>query len=184
MVTAHRQATISQFTRMDALGMFHVKHFPVLFTALPPLAAIRTNAPRCNTQACQAGCSVVGTQAQAIFSAGGQHPVGLGNALQSQVIHHHRDIAVRPVKRGRPPAQRRSRCLQSRDEALRSGFFISGGAVDLACAIQAGYRPHLQIRRQRARINVVILYSIARLHNRHPLAPRHGAHHGFLHINR
>ena len=55
---------------------------------------------------------IVGAQPQPIFGARGQHPIGLGDALQHQVVDHHADIGIGAVeqdRRGRPrPRPRRS----------------------------------------------------------------------------
>ena len=182
MIAAQRQTEIGQFAGVDLVRMFHVKHFAQVLAAFPPGAAFLANASGFDAQPRQAGRSIVGAQAQAVFGAGGEHPVGLGHALQRQIIDHHRDIGIGAVERGRRLAERGSGSLEPRDQPLRGGFLIAGGAVDLACAIEPGDCAQLQIGRQCARIDVIILHRVTRLHDHRRRAARHCAHDMLLHI--
>ena len=122
---------------------------------------------------------IVGAQPQPIFGAGGEHPIGLGHALQDEVVDHHPDIAVAAVEQHRRRARRPGGGVQPGDQALRRRLLIAGGAVDLArqikaldvahaeawargCAGRHGHiRPHSRAAGSRARSSPAIERTIA-----------------------
>ena len=164
--------------------MFHVKYCSHLLTPLPPRTARRPNAPRLDAETRQPRRRIVGTQAQAVLGARGEHTIGLGNTLQGQIIDHHGNVAVRTIQPGCLPAERRRGRLKPGNQTLRRRLFVTGRSVDLPGTVEPGDGPNLQVGRQCAGINMVVLHRIARLHDHRTPAARHGPHHFFLHIDR
>ena len=93
----------------------------------------------------------------------GQHAIGLGDALKHQIVDHHADIAVVPVKPDRIVAPRKARCIDAGDKTLGRRFLIAGRAVDLAGQIKARHGPHAKIMAENARIDMIIFDRIAGL---------------------
>ena len=100
-----------------------------------------------HTFAGQPEIGVVRPQTKAEFGARREHPVRFGDTLRRQVVHHHTKIRVRSVKPNRSLAAGQPSGVDPRQYALRGGFLVSGGAVDLTCEEQAGHRPQFQAAR-------------------------------------
>ena len=56
---------------------------------------------------------------------------------------------------------RLARCIDARQQALRTGFFVAGRAIDLPGEIEPGHMPGFKRRLQVTRVEIVILDRIA-----------------------
>ena len=104
--------------------------------------------------------------------------------MQCQIVDHHRHIAVGPVYGWWIAPQYRGRSVHPGNQALRTGFLVSGGAVDLPGAVQPGDRAQLQAGPQGARIDMVVLHRITWHDHINRAKPIHGAEHCQLDISR
>ena len=92
-------------------------------------------APLCS----EAQISIVLAQQQSVLRARGKHAIGLDCAHGNQVVHQHADIGLIPARAPGLPTLGRQRRIEAGQQALGCRFFVTGGAVDLAGKIQAGY---------------------------------------------
>ncbi len=118
---------------------------------------------------CQALIGVVGPQAQAVFGAGGEHPVGLADAPRDEVVNHHADVRICPAEDRRLDIQRPRGRVQAGDKALRRGLLVTRRPVDLPRQEQPRQSLHLERRAQRPRVDVIVLDRVAGLENPNPL---------------
>src|SRR5581483_11251909 len=77
-----------------------------------------------------------------------------------------------------------ARGVDAGEQALRRGFLVSGGAVDLSGEVEARDRLGLQRALQVARVEVVVLDRIARPRDARVLEAADGAHEALLHVVR
>ena len=76
--------------------------------------------------------SIVLPKEQAIFGPGGEQAVGLQRALGDQIVNEHTHISFAPVRdKGRLIANSQDR-VNTGDQSLSRGFFISGCPIDLS----------------------------------------------------
>src|SRR5690606_10293352 len=108
---------------------------------------------------------VVLTQAQAIFGAAGEHPVGLAHPASEQVVDQ--DAEVGFVAPGAPTllAAHLPAGIDAGEKTLRSRFLVAGGAVDLAGEKKAPDRLELERGPEGARVEVVVLDGVARAYD-------------------
>ena len=127
---------------------------------------------------------VVGPQRQPVLGPRGEHPIRLSDAARNQVIDHDAEIALGPIEYDRRRATCPRRRIQAGNEALRSGFLITCGAVDLAGQEQARQPLCLERGVKFARIDVVVLNGVPRPHDAGPFQSGDRSHHGKLHVFR
>src|SRR3984957_11539480 len=131
---------------------FALEEFPPLVVDQPKLAA----------DGRQTQVRVVLAQRQTILGAAGEHAVRLRRTAGGEGIHQH--------AQGRPAALRApgfaaagyERGVAARQQPLRGGLLVTGGAVDLTGEEQAGDEFALQAVSQIARIEKIVLDGVAR----------------------
>ena len=89
---------------------------------------------------CQADIGIVLTQHQPVFGAAGEHAVRLAGAGSDQIIDQYADIGFVTAWVPGVQSTRLQTGIQTGNQALGAGFFITGGAVDLTGEEQA---PHM-----------------------------------------
>ena len=132
----------------------------------------------------QTHVSVVFTQHQAIFSPAGEHTIRLGYTARNQVVHQYAQIGFIALRTPRLASRNLQRGINTRQQSLRGGLLIASGAIDLAGKEQALDRFGFQRSTQIARIEVVVLDSIARAQYVRLFQPANGMHQFQLHIER
>ena len=132
----------------------------------------------------QAQIGVVFAQLQPVFGAAGEHAVGLAGAVRDQVVDHHADIGFIATRRPCVERTHETRGVEPGDEALSSGFFIAGGAVDLAGEKQSGHEFCFQRILQSARIEEVVFDRITGAGDVRVLETADAAHQIQLHVER
>ena len=85
----------------------------------------------------QAQVGIVFTQAQAIFSTAGEHPVRLLHPLRDQVINQHPEIRFIAARRPAVTSLCLQRGIDPGQHTLGCGFFVTGRAIDLTGKEQA-----------------------------------------------
>ena len=75
---------------------------------------------------------VVGAEGEAEFGAAGEHAVGFGGGFGDEVVDHDADVGLVAGEDEAVGALDFAGGVDSGDEALAGGFFVAGGAVDLA----------------------------------------------------
>src|SRR5205823_4219021 len=119
---------------------------------------------------------VVLAQQQAVLRAAGEHAVGLARAARHQVIDEHSDVGLAALRYPGLALPHGERGIDAGDEALRGGFLVAGGAVDLAGEVQSGKRASLERALELARIEEVVLDGIAGAGEVRILEAADGAH--------
>jgi hypothetical protein len=109
----------------------------------------------------EAQVGVVLAQAQAVLGARGEHAVGLGHAAGDQVVHQHAEVGLVAARAPGLAALHLQRGVGAGEQALRGGFLVAGGAVDLAGEEQPADRLGLQAGLEVARVEVVVLDGVA-----------------------
>ena len=105
---------------------------------------------------------VVLPQHQPVLAAGGHDAVGLVGALRHQIVDEGADVALRPGEdKGAFPFQL-SRGVDTGHKALNGGLLVSGGAVELPRAVQAGHLLCFQGGQQGQGVDAVIFDGIGR----------------------
>lgn len=132
----------------------------------------------------QSAVGIVLSQKQPVFSAAGEHSVGLVGAARHQIVDQHADVSVLS---GRHP--RRFRCgsasgIQARDQALAGGFFVPSCAVDLAGKEQPRNGFGFQVRPQLSRRAVVVFDGVPVSHDRGVFQAGNASEHRVLNITR
>ena len=110
----------------------------------------------------EAQVGIVFAQQQAMFGAAGEHAIRLARAARHQVVDEHADVALAALRDEGLLCRRRARGVDAGDEALRRGFFVARGAVDLAREKQARERLRLERGLEIARIEEVVFDGVAR----------------------
>ena len=110
----------------------------------------------------QAQIGVVFTQHQAVFRTRGKHAVRFFGTESTQIVHQDAKVGLRAARR--PPLflGGETSGVQACQQALSGGFFITGGAVNLAGKEQAMDKFAFQRRFQVARVKEIVLNSVAR----------------------
>jgi hypothetical protein len=124
-----------------------------------PPQVIHRAQPASNLGKTQVG--VVFAQAQPILGAAREHPVRLRNPARDEIVDQHaqiRLVAPRTPCRALSHVERR---VDARQEALRRGFLVAGGAVDLAGKEQSRDRPGFERALEPARIEIVVFNRVA-----------------------
>ena len=117
-----------------------------------------------------------------MFGAAGEHAVGLGGAQRDQIIHQHADIGLVACRAPGRFIAHRARGIDAGQQALGAGFFVPGGAVDLAGEIQAGDIARFQRAAQVARVEVVVFDGIAGARDMRLLEAGDAAYESLLHV--
>ena len=127
---------------------------------------------------------VVLAQREAVFRAAREHAVRLGRAARDEVVDHHADVGIAAGREPRFALLHLQARVDAGEQALRGGFFVAGGAVDLPCEIQS--RDVLRLERgvQVARIEEVVLDRIAGPRDVRALEALDAAHERLLHVER
>ncbi len=81
---------------------------------------------------CQAGVGIVGPQQQAVFRAGGEHPVRLGGSAGDEVVDHDGDVALIASHDDRLGTEDAPGGVDPGDPPLPGRLLVAAGAVDLA----------------------------------------------------
>ncbi len=102
--------------------------------------------------------------------------------MQGKVVHHYRNVAVAAIEQRRLAAEYARRRVHSGEQPLRGSFLVARRAVDLPGAIEARNGAELQVRPERARIDVVVLDGITGHDHLDPLKPLHRPQHGQLDV--
>ena len=132
----------------------------------------------------QAHVGVVLAQLQPVFGAAGEHAVRLVGAVGDQVVDQYAQIRFVAARAPASLLAGETRGIEAGQQALRGGFFIAGGAVDLAGEEQAADGLGLQRVLQPARIEEVVFDRIARAGDVRVLEATHAADQRQLHIER
>ena len=119
-----------------------------------------------------------------MLGAAGEHAIGLARAARHEIVDEHADVALAALRHEGVRAARAARRVDAGDEALRGGFFVTRGAVDLAREKQARERLGLERRLEIARIEEVVFDGVARPRDVRVLEAADGAHEFELHVVR
>src|SRR6266568_8997722 len=123
-------------------------------------------------------------QQQPIFCTRCKHAIRLFCAESNQVVDHDADIGLAPVKNKRvTPLYPESR-VDAGDKSLPRGFFITGGAVDLAGMVQIFDPLRFEGDMELNRVNVIIFDGVCRTHDFDILKADDGAVKSYLDIDR
>ncbi len=127
---------------------------------------------------------VILPQHQPVLAAGGHDAVGLVGALRHQIVNQGADVALRPGEdKGAFPFQL-SRGVDTGHKALNGGLLVSGGAVELPCAVKAGYLLGFQGGQQGQGVDAVVLDGVGRPGHDGPAQSRYAVEHLHLHLLR
>ena len=107
------------------------------------------------------GVRIVLAQQQPVFGATGEHAVGLGGSLGNEVIDQHAEVRLAARRHPGLQVAGGARRIQARQQSLCGGFFVAGGAVDLAGEIEPAEALGFERGTQVARIEIVVLDRIA-----------------------
>ncbi|MNF34622.1 hypothetical protein D3C84_154680 [compost metagenome] len=132
----------------------------------------------------QAQVGVVFAQDQPVFGARGEHAVRLLGAQGDQVVDQHADIRLVAARAPAVLALGAQRGVAAGQQTLRTGLFVTGGAVDLPGEEQAGDHLGFQAVFQVARIEVVVLDGVAGADDMGVFHATDGAHQLQLHVER
>ena len=132
----------------------------------------------------QAQVRVVLAQREAVLRAAREHAVRLGRAARDEVVDHHADVGVAAGREPRFALLHLQARVDAGEQALRGGFFVAGGAVDLAREIQARHVLRLERGVQVARIEEVVFDRIAGPRDVRVLEALDAAHERLLHVER
>ncbi len=124
----------------------------------------------------------VGTKQEAVFCPRGEHAIRLVKRLGREVIGHDADIGLISAEHHERPAEHGVGRVESGQDALTSGFLVPGRAIDLPSEEQIAYAPGFHRRAELARIDRVILDSVAKARDARVPKRGNGAQHGVLHI--
>jgi len=139
---------------------------------------------RCERRLAKPRSRIIRAQREPVLGTRGHHAVRLTDSLERQVVDHHSDVARSAIETDFIQFQRPRRCVEARDEALRGGFLLSRGPVDLTGEEQSREISHLERHVEPPRINELVFDSIARPDHFHPLEPLDAAHELQLHGGR
>ena len=117
---------------------------------------------------------IVGAQGQTKLCSAGEHPVGLGYTPGDQIIDQDPDIGFVTAKDHGIGVRRGPGRIQARDQALSRRLFVTGGAIDLACQIEARQALDFESRAQFTGIVIVIFNGLAMPLDHHLLQSGNG----------
>ena len=132
----------------------------------------------------QALVGVVLPQGQPVLAAAGHHAVGVHDALGHKVVHQRAQIAGVPGQHQLLLAQRVAGGVQSRQQTLRGGFLVAGGAVELPCPVQTPHHLAFQRGFQTGGVYAVILDGVGGAHDLQMLKAFDAVVKGVLHVLR
>src|SRR5262245_31141349 len=92
-----------------------------------------------------------------MFRTGREHTVRLQTSFRDQVVDQHTDVRLVATQDQRRFAADASGRVDSRDEALRGSFFVTGRPVDLTGEEQTRDPPGLERSLELGRLNEVVL---------------------------
>ncbi|KAG1212178.1 hypothetical protein G6F35_010410 [Rhizopus arrhizus] len=155
-------------------GLLGLERVPAAVVDQPHLAAGRR----------QALVGVVLAQLQAVLGAAGEHAVRLVGAVGDQVIHQHAQVGLVAARAPAVQPAHLACGVEAGQQSLCSGFFIAGGAVDLAGEEQPVHQLGFQRGLQAARIEEVVLDRVAGAGDVRVAEAADAAHHLQLHVER
>src|SRR5688572_22948016 len=132
----------------------------------------------------QAQIRVVLAKQQPVFGAAGEHAIRLAGAARDQVVDQHADVTLVPLRYERLERACAADGIDAGDEALRRGFFVARGAVDLPGEEQAAQRLCFERTCEIARIEEIVLDGVAGPRDVRAFEPLDGAHELELHVVR
>src|SRR5690242_5060949 len=88
--------------------------------------------PEAPTRLREPQVGIVLAQLQAVLRPAREHPVRLGDAARHEVVHQHPEVRLVAARAPSLFAPRGAGGVEAREEALRPGLFVTGGAVHLA----------------------------------------------------
>ena len=132
----------------------------------------------------QALVGVILPQGQPVLAAAGHHAVGVHDALGHKVVHQRAQIAGVPGQHQLLHAQRVAGGIQTRQQTLRGGFLVAGGAVELPCAVQPPHHLAFQRGFQTGGVYAVVLDGVGGAHDLQMLKTPDAVVEGVLHILR
>ena len=109
----------------------------------------------------QAHIGVVLAQLQAVLGAAGEHAVGLAGAVGDQIIHQHAQVGLVTARVPALQPTHPAGGIDAGQQALCTGLFVTGGAVDLAGEEQAADQLGFQCVLQAARVEEVVFDGVA-----------------------
>ena len=110
-----------------------------------------------------------------VFSSRREHAVRLLGAFGDKVINQDADICLITFQCERLFVPRGTCCVDSRHDALGCGFFVAGGAIDLACKKEVVDGLGFKAVTELCWVEKVILNRITRPEELHAFKPRHSA---------
>src|SRR5690349_14926798 len=78
----------------------------------------------------QSQVRIVLPQHQPVLSAAREHPIGLSDATRDQVVNQYAEVGLVTPRAPGGPTRGKKRGIRAREQALGSGFFVAGRAVD------------------------------------------------------
>ncbi|MNF42940.1 hypothetical protein D3C84_240100 [compost metagenome] len=130
----------------------------------------------------EAQIGVVLAQDKPVFGSRGEHAVRLLGAQGDQVVHQHADVGLVAARAPGFLALGAQRGVGAGEQALGTGFFITGGAIDLAGEEQPADDLGLEAVLQVARVEVVVFDRVAGTNDMGVLHATDGADDLQLHI--
>ena len=127
---------------------------------------------------------IVLAQQQPILGPAREHAIGFGHAARDQVIDEHAEIGFVALRKPLLLLARPARCIDAREQPLRTGLFVSGGAVYLAREVQVFQVLCFKRGAEVARVEVVILDRIAGLRDHRILKADDRMHEALLDLER
>ena len=85
--------------------------------------------------------SIILAEQDAVFSAGGEHSIGVLNAFRDEVIDKNADIPLTAGKDEGWIMTQGEYCVDAGHQSLAGGLLVAGGAVDLSGQIEVGQHP-------------------------------------------
>ena len=112
------------------------------------------------------------------------HAVGLFRALRNKVVNEHADIRLVPPENKGRLFHNLKRRVNSRNQPLRRGFFVTRSSVNLPRAVNPFDFFKFKRRQNIQSVYAVVLYRVCVSHYLAVLKPRNRAVHLFLNIVR
>ena len=162
--------------------LYFFRNFPLFFQQL--LISFFINQSNLIAFFRQTHICIVLPQQQTVLCPGGHHPIRFPVFLRHQIIDQHADIRFGTIQNQRFFSLDLPRCIDPGDQSLCRRLFIAGASVKLAGTEQAGDIFKFQGKRQRSRINTVILNRVCVPHDLRMFQSRYRTVHRDLHILR
>src|SRR3984893_5533806 len=119
--------------------------------------------------------SVILPQQEPGISSAGKHPVGLLGAAGDQIINQYADVGFGPAETERRLTQDFEAGIDAGHKSLGCGFFVSGGAVDLAGKKKAFHLVGLESWAELGRRTIIVFNGVSGADDLGMLEPRNGA---------